>query len=393
MTGVLNVLMKEKLYYTFQFLPNSVVNLLIMTLNLLFHSKEIKKNRSLYKKNRDFLHVSDRKSFKRLANYEFFSTKYADYLNTTINPNIHLISGDPSSLSNNDKLIMMCTVKDDLERIKHQYKTMKSFGIEQFVYIDNGSTDGSKEWLMTKKDIVVYQTHNKFNSVNKSAWYRTVVRQVGFDRWYLFLDSDEIYMYPGIEEDRFQGLIKFINTKGYRVVNSIMLDLYPEKPINLNQESQKNDFDCYNYFDRHYNVGYTKIAKIYHGGPRQRLFGSNAYPFNNWLQKNNLIYYEEDMFHYAHIVAPYAHNFKSQTLAATLHYKFMPNDFDKYRNIADLETYNSGSREYKRYADFFENHDELNFFGPDSTKLNSSMDLLEIDLLDSVDFLIKWPIN
>lgn len=50
-----------------------------------------------------------------------------------------------------DDPIMVCCVKNDLERIKKVVEHHTKIGVKHMVFVDNESTDGTREWLQTQE--------------------------------------------------------------------------------------------------------------------------------------------------------------------------------------------------------------------------------------------------
>lgn len=373
------------LKYQSAIFPVWVINLVNVLYNLLAYSDNLKKNRVLVKDYESAIGIEDFRYFKKFAYHEVDHIKYKDYLFAYANSQLKLLKGSVKILDKVSDPILICAAKNDLLKIKHQYNTMKSYGVKSFVYIDNGSTDGTKEYLLKKSDVILYQTHQTYNSVVRSAWVRKIIQEIGFNRWYLLLDSDEIYAYPNIEVDRFNSFLKELVQKKHYYVQSVMVDMYPKNSIPISSSSnhtEASNLSNYCWFDKNYKKTYSRITPVIKGGPRHRLFSDANYEFSSWLNKVNLIYYKKYNFHYSHILLPYVYNHKAKTLAATLHYKFLPVDFAKYKSIADEGNYANNSKEYKRYVEVFKNLSSINFYHSNSIKFEDSSSLLKINVIE-----------
>ena len=360
----------------FGYLPSKVIDSINLTYNRVGFRKNIKNNIVVWKKYKGALTSDSSRAFRSLAGYESSVERYQDYLEGYVSENFQLISGDLDLVTKNDSLVMMCAVKNDLYRVKYQYEKMKQYGVNNFVYIDNGSTDGTKEWLAERDDVILYSTTQRFNSTIKSAWYKRIVDSIGYNRWYLYLDSDEVYMYPGIEEDKFQRFLEFFERKNISAIGSVLLDMYPRTAVSIHSSKTMPDLHEYCYFDPTYKVRHYRICKVFYGGPRYRVFGGEMHKLTNWLNKTNLVYYKKDFFQYAHHLVPHSLNFKAKVVAATLHYKFLPNDFDRIREIAEAGTYAGNSKEYKAYAKVLEDKNSLSFYCKDSVYLSDSSETM-----------------
>ena len=276
-----------------------------------------------------------------------------------------------------DSPVFLCVVKDDLERIKMSYEHHKSIGVKHFVYIDNGSTDGTLEWLLKQENVSVYQTLDGFIMWAKVAWISKVITHIGFDKWYLIVDSDELFAYPDCETRTIQEYVSCLESKGITRDLSFMLDMYATGKL-FEADSEGNSiFNKYRYFDgssykKENCLHYQKIK----GGPRQRLF-AEAGSMEMLQNKYPLVYYKRGEVYRYHYVSPYKHNFGVECTSALLHYKFLDGDYEKYVKIANEGNYANGSRLYKDIIEKVDGNNELYFYDENSVEYLSSQDLLK----------------
>jgi hypothetical protein len=280
--------------------------------------------------------------------------------------------------------ILLCAVKNDLKRIKLQVEHHRKIGVKHFAYIDNASTDGTFEWLVEQPDVSLFSTNETFNSKMKDSWIRQVTDFLGYNRWYLTLDSDELFIYPGVETKNINEYIYFLEKLKIKSTFSPMIDMYSngklfEKGIDVN-----GIFNTYCYFDTDtYKKEKQNLKYHVAGGPRTRLFSTNENPFMPSLEKYALIKLSENMLKVTHEIFPYNHNFYTNgAIAFLLHYKFLSDDDKTYKEHADSGLYFNGSVEYKRYLSLFEQNKDASFYYDKSQRLNDSTDLMKINIVD-----------
>lgn len=275
-----------------------------------------------------------------------------------------------------NKPIFLCVVKNDLERVKLSYEHHKAIGIEDFVYIDNGSSDGTFEWLL-QQDVTVYQTLDAFIMWAKVAWVSKVITHIGFDRWYLILDSDELFSYPGCEDKQIDEYVACLEMQGIKRAESFMLDMYSREELFQGAKTAKEIKEQLRYFDvdsyqEKYCMHYKKIL----GGPRERIFG-NPDSVEMLQNKYALVYYQRGDIYRYHYVSPYLANFGSECSSVLLHYKFIGGDLEKYISIAQSGNYANGSQLYKDIVQVVEQEDrKLSFYEDNSVEYQSSESLL-----------------
>lgn len=247
--------------------------------------------------------------------------------------------------------IAMFAVKNDLVRVKKLFPHYRKLGVERFAVIDNGSDDGTLEFLKQQPDADVYSTSARFGSIQKAGWLNRLAARYGTDRWYLWLDADEFFTFPGAETKTLSDLTAALEEKGLWKLRSFMLDMYPEGVL-LDSERRDEDFlsECV-WFDPD-SDDYELRPEIMQlsGGMRHRVFGLK----DGTLSKVTLLHFGGGrMLTGAHTIAPQREDYTGDISGVLLHYKFLPGDLKKYRRIIDAGTYTNGSAEYKLYLKVF----------------------------------------
>jgi hypothetical protein len=288
---------------------------------------------------------------------------------------------DVSSTWEQKSPIFICVVKDDLERIKMSYAHHREIGIKQFVFLDNGSTDGTFEWLR-EQEAVVLQTEDRFIQWAKIAWVSKIISHFGFDRWYLIVDSDELFVYPHCEETPISDYIANLEQTHRTRDLSFMLDMYSDKPLFDEVDPDRSIRSNFRYFDTDSYImtnclHYRKIV----GGPRERLFAEKG-GMEMLQNKYPLVYLKRgDVYRY-HYVSPYRDNFTTCCTSTLLHYKFLNGDYEKYMKIANEGNYANGSRLYKTIVSKVSSQSGLCFWNEHSAEYQDSVDLLKNRLIN-----------
>ncbi|MCL2845037.1 MAG: glycosyltransferase family 2 protein [Chitinivibrionia bacterium] len=337
-----------------------------------------KKSKSDYKA--IHLHNEDIKDFKN-ALYQFSYSRsgfVSAYLNAYRKKLVKPVKSSLPTLQENDP-ILLCAVKDDLEKIKLQVEHHRKIGVKHFAYIDNMSKDGTFEWLKEQADVSLFVVNETFNATVKDAWRRQVADFLGYNRWYLVLDSDELFMYPSIETKNINSYIDFLESCKINSVLSPMIDMYPKGNLTEKVNSINEILNTYCYFDTdtYYLAKYFSSQWV-NGGPRKRVFSNSPQ-----LAKYSLIKLSKEMLIGIHQNYPYKYNFETKGAAAfLLHYKFFYDDIAKYKERAMLGVMNSGGLEYNQYLDALNKNPCTSFYYENSQKLNSSFDLMKINIID-----------
>lgn len=280
-------------------------------------------------------------------------------------------------------VILICCVKNDLERIKKVVEHHRAIGIKHMVFVDNESTDGTREWL-NEQEVDLYSTKEKYHAGRKGAWIRKIQDIYGYNRWYLVVDSDELFSYVGMEEHLIQDLVKFAEKRRISRVQSVLLDMYPKHELYRKVDMDDYDFvEDYRFFDKdtYYNARDGRGYMV-RGGPRKRYFEKEA-NHDEPLSKYPLFYVTNSDIWTDHRPLPYANNIKSLCLAVLRHYKFMAGDFDKYKQIAKDGQYYNNSMNYKIYLS---SGYDISFYYEGSEEYQSSKSLSVLPFLDKLEW-------
>jgi hypothetical protein len=283
-----------------------------------------------------------------------------------------------------DSPILISVVKNEMKRIPAFINHYRKLGIKHFVILDNNSNDGTLEWLLDQKDCDVYFTKEEYSTIKREAWINRLLSYYGFNQWYLIVDSDEHFVYPGMESTNINDLILFLEKNGHNRVRSIMLDMYSREDISLINENIDNDYVRTNsYFDVDtYKVSNENFGIMVTGGPRERIFGLDVY-----LTKHPLFYFEVgDIQGHSHYQYPYKKNKSLPCFSALLHYKFLGSDLEKYRKRAQSGSFYNGSIEYKKYVELFSTEREFSFHFDGSAEYVNSNSLNKINLINDINF-------
>ena len=61
-----------------------------------------------------------------------------------------------------DSLILYCPVRDERALVSLFLEYHRKLGIKYFVFVDNGSIDGTLEYLLSQTDCIIYTTEDSY---------------------------------------------------------------------------------------------------------------------------------------------------------------------------------------------------------------------------------------
>lgn len=173
--------------------------------------------------------------------------------------------------------------QNERRRLPHFLAHHRRIGAGPFFGIDNGSNDGTMEYLLAQSDCHVFSTRESFAAAGFGISWLNEFRDIyARDRWCLSVDVDEAFVYPGCESAGLSDLTRHLDETGVEGVLALMLDMYSERAVaDTAARPDQPLIDLCPYFDRHYE--WRRRPRIpflpeafpsltFHGGPRLRCF-------------------------------------------------------------------------------------------------------------------------
>ena len=288
-----------------------------------------------------------------------------------------------------DSPIVMSVVRNEKEHLGHFLTHYRKLGAQLFAIIDNGSEDGSREFLAQQPDVDLFSIEAPFEWHAKQAWINRLFDHYGLERWFLYADADEHMVYDDCESRSLRDVTARAQVLGLRRVRGFLLDMYSDRPLALAAGDGVDLHEAYPYFD---GEGYYEERLSYivsrTGGPRLRAFGAIDRQIKPQLTKYPLFRMRPgELFANPHHFWPCEANFRSPCLVAMLHFKFHGDWLEKVIRAIEDASYWEGSREYRAYASALESDPGLSLHCEASRRFGTASDLVEAGLIQPMD----WP--
>ena len=265
-------------------------------------------------------------------------------------------------LRKDDDCILFCCLRNEMHRIDFFYRYYKALGVDHFVFVDNGSTDGFREWSAGKDDVSVWHTDKGYKKAGFGIhWCNFLLQKYGTGKLCVTVDPDEFLVYPHMETRTLKDLGQHLKEIGWPCLHVLMLDAYSDKPIDGTVMAPGEDpFAICPYFDRD---GYVQKSNymsgtFVQGGPRLRSFNRETPREAPALNKMPVVWWQK---HYryqssAHLMWPWSLNrtFMKTGIplsGALFHFKFISSLQQKVDEEMTRRQHYGGSREYKRYRE------------------------------------------
>jgi hypothetical protein len=167
-------------------------------------------------------------------------------------------------------------VRNEIRRLPFTLAHHRTLGVGRFFVLDNGSTDGTLDYLLSQPDVHVYQTRGSYLEARLGIdWLETMLTLHGDGHWCVVLDGDEHLVYPDCEFFRLPEFCAALEQHSLDCLVTIFIDLYADAPIAETRFDGRPLLEICSYFDAkgYYNFppNDTCMPRFY-GGPRARLF-------------------------------------------------------------------------------------------------------------------------
>lgn len=328
----------------------------------------------------------NKKSFKRNIKKFFLRSAWSDkeiidFCNYLYTDKIELVHKESESA---DNPYIICVVKNERDKLINFFEHYNRIGRFNYIFIDNNSSDDSRE-IITQNHCTLYECGEIFSTNRKLAWINAVFSTIPNDEWVLLLDADELLVYNGYETIRIESIINALEKKNIKLAGAIMIDMFSDKP-----STNANYISDYVYFENNFHVEKSIFFDSVYGGIREREFKSER-SFSSGrsflIKKHPVIKKDkETLLIHCHYIYPFLRNYKSRIYFGLLHYKLFDKEFEKYKKIAEDESYGGGSVEYKNYMDSFKikKYEDIFSVGVNTVKYEGSASLNSINILNDI---------
>lgn len=264
-----------------------------------------------------------------------------------------------------DGVIALIVVRNGGYFIEEFLRHYRSLGVRHFVFLDNGSDDGTDAILAHEDDVSVWKCDLPFGTFDL-LMRRWLLGTFARDRWALQVDIDEFFDFPLRGFASVDDLADYNDERGFRAVRSLMVDLFPRcdirqagsmSPSEMRRQHRFvdwSDIECINaqVTDR--------SERCYRGGIRRKIFGGG----------NDLFYLTKHPFIRCDDPESYTHHQANVPIAdfngIVEHYKFA-GDFAGYvEDCVNRNAHWNDSIEYRAYASALHESQNVNLHSPQS---------------------------
>ncbi|WP_281826273.1 glycosyltransferase family 2 protein [Jannaschia rubra] len=260
-------------------------------------------------------------------------------------------------------ILAASTVRNERARLPYFLDYYRAQGVDHFLFVDNGSDDGTCDYLAAQPDVSVWRTRASYADAAYGVdWLNWLLRQHAHRHWCLTVDVDEFLVYPFCDTRPLRALTDWLDASSVRSFGAMILDMYPKGPIGGRSYHEGQNpfeiaswFDSGNYmFERNPMYGNLWIQ----GGVRARTFFADRPRKAPALNKVPLVRWHRDFVYVSstHALLPRGLNLTydagggEKTTGVLLHAKFLSLFVDRAAEEAERSEHYRGAGEYRTYA-------------------------------------------
>lgn len=271
-----------------------------------------------------------------------------------------------------DSILLVSTLRNERIRLPYFLRYYRDLGVNHFLFVDNGSDDGSREYLQAQPDVSLWSTSAGYKKSRFGMdWLTALQRKYCHGHWTLTVDVDEFLVYPFCETRPLRALTDWLDTSGIRSFSAMILDMYPKGQMDAQPYREGQDpfeiaqwFDSCNYSVRR-NAGLGNLWL--QGGPRARLFFPDDPEMAPALNKIPLVKWNRAYAYVSstHMLLPRGLNLVydewggEKASGCLLHAKFLDTFAAKAEEEMARGQHYANSSEYRAYRDGLKSQPDL----------------------------------
>ena len=259
-------------------------------------------------------------------------------------------------------VLAFVTIRNEKKRLPYFLKYYRALGVDHFLFVDNGSTDGGREFLAAEPDVSVWRTEASYRKSRFGTdWLNWLKMRHGHRHWTLTVDPDEFLVYPFSDSRPLPALCDWLDQSGIRSLGTLLLDMYPKGASDSETYQPGQDpFEIAPWFDAgNYMISKNKkYGNLWiQGGPRARVYFEDTPEEAPSLNKIPLVRWDRKYVHVSstHMLLPrglnqvYDEAGGEKLSGVLLHAKFLDTFVEKAAEEVERRQHFARGREYDAY--------------------------------------------
>lgn len=126
-----------------------------------------------------------------------------------------------------DAVILYTVLRNERHRLPWFFEYYRGLGIRDFVVVDNGSVDGSLDYLCARPDVTLFSTQESYvGAFAGMVWINHLKSLFSRAGWALYVDVDEALVFDGCENHAVPDLVEALEREGAEAFTAYMLDMF-----------------------------------------------------------------------------------------------------------------------------------------------------------------------
>lgn len=268
-----------------------------------------------------------------------------------------------TSIIGKNDILVFSTLRNERVRLPYFLQYYRDQGVNHFIFVDNDSDDGSREYLAEQPDTSVWTTKHSYKRARFGVdWLNWLQWRHGHGHWCLVVDPDEFFVYPFCDTRSVRALTDWLDASSIRSFGAMLVDMYPKGRLDAQPYREGDDpFEIANWFDsgnymiqRNQRYGNLWIQ----GGPRARKFFPELPERAPALNKIPLVKWHRHYTYVSstHMLLPRGLNLVydewggEKASGCLLHAKFLDTFSKKSEEELQRRQHYANSHEYRAYA-------------------------------------------
>ena len=265
--------------------------------------------------------------------------------------------------------------------LPHFINHYRSVGIKSFIFIDNCSDDGTREYLLEQNDVVLFSADTEYKLSHYGVnWQQAILSNFCINKWVVLADADEFICYPDFETDCIEDFISELEVNDFNCIRVNMIDMYPMGKL-IDANLKKNDpLEICCWYDKNplnedrLGSGSFSNTQSVVSSLRHRLSPNS--PHSSYVsQKFSLVKYSPFMRFSEGI--HYASNVKvPENSIAYMHFKYHSEFISKVKREVERKQHFENATEYKKYLELLNENVDIFWSKKKSIKFVDSKQFL-----------------
>ncbi|MCW1931502.1 glycosyltransferase family 2 protein [Pararhodobacter zhoushanensis] len=124
---------------------------------------------------------------------------------------------------------VVACLRNEMFMLPRFFDHYRALGVQGFLMADNGSDDGTFEYLAEQPDVALFSVDTPYNQSHYGvAWQQALMANFRSGRWSLMADADELLLWNADLTGSLPDLVESEDFAGADAARIFMLDMYPQ---------------------------------------------------------------------------------------------------------------------------------------------------------------------